>query len=117
MAIRALNPVATVVNPAATGPVSDVSNPTLTEFEVTPGALAPFVLTVPPPLVVELPLLPHAAVISGTSAAAATSAVARLLSFSTLTTDISWSLGCAGTAPASRVVKDSLVMSGITVAA
>jgi hypothetical protein len=115
-----LKPVATVVNPAATGPVSDVSNPTLTEFEVTPGALAPFVLTVPPPLVVELvllPLLPHAAVISGTSTATTTSAVARLLSLSTLTTDISWSLGCAGPAPASRVVKDALVMSGITFAA
>jgi len=119
------------VKPAATGPVSEVSNPTFTDLAVTPGALAPFEVPLPPPPEEPEPF-PHAAAVSR-SAAAPASAAARLLSLIVVTTDISWSLDayrsarvgfaavrplwCAGPAPASRVVKDFFVMSGITLTA
>jgi hypothetical protein len=105
------------VKPAATGPVSDVSIPTVTDFAVTPGALLlPLESAAPPPADVPEPL-EHATVISGTSAAAPTSATARLLSLVLVTMDVSWLLRCAGPAPATRVVKNVFVMTGITFAA
>jgi hypothetical protein len=79
---------------------------------VTPGALAPF----EPPLElagVEVEPFPQAAAVS-ISATAPASAAARVLSLIVVTTDISWSLRCAGPAPASQAVKGIFVMSGIT---
>jgi hypothetical protein len=100
------------VNPAATGPVSEVSNPTVTDLAVTPGALAALEPPVPLPEV-EVEPFPQAAAVSS-SATVPASAAARLLSLIVVTTEISWSLRCAGPTPASRVVKGIFVMSGIT---
>jgi hypothetical protein len=117
MATRALNPVATVVNPAAVGPVSDVSIPTVTDFAVTPGALLLPLETAAPPPVAVLEPLEHAAIVSAARAVAPTSMAARLLCLVLVTMDVSWLLTCADPAPATRVVKNGLVMTGITLAA